>query len=533
MNVPAGPPPMTCAFCHTPLPDGSRFCMICGRDLSDPEVSVRTRIAVKELFDAVKVALAGRYRVTETLGRGGMGAVFLAEDLRLGRMVAIKVLLPDLAFEPSSVGRFEREARIAAKLDHTNIIPIHAVEEVDGFHYFVMKYIAGKSLDEVLAGKTLPVDQCCRILWQAACGLGHAHGRGVIHRDVKPSNLMIDEDGRVVITDFGISRALQSETQYTSTGQVLGTPHYVSPEQALGMPLDGRSDQYSLAVVGYKALVGRLPLVAETVHVLMYKHIHEMPTPAHAAQPNIPPAVSQSIQRALSKDPDDRFPTMEEFATALWPENPVRAGQATPAPLLVRLRQGGKPTRHRLAALAVGLILLAALGAAILWSRRTAGPAREQAAATQPAPTAGEPADTAADSAAVTASTPPPVAAAPPAPEPDSAVTPAPTDPPPVKPARIPRPGPAPVPTRRTDTAPRPPPAAATTGYLTINAVPYGSVSVDGVEIGDTPIVRRPLEPGTHTVSIARPGFRTETSTVTITPGNEVRMSKTLFRDTP
>ncbi len=527
---------MTCAFCMTPLPDGSRFCMICGRDLSDPEMSVRTRVAVQELFEAVKVAVAGRYRVTDTLGRGGMGAVFLAEDLRLGRMVAIKVLLPDLAFEPSSVGRFEREARIAARLDHANIIPIHAVEEVDGFHYFVMKYITGKSLGEVLAGKALPVDQCCRILWQAACGLGHAHGRGVIHRDVKPSNLMIDEDGRVVITDFGISRALQSETQYTSTGQVLGTPHYVSPEQARGMPLDGRSDQYSLAVVGYQALVGRLPLVAETVHALMYRHIHEMPTPAHGVQPEIPPAVSESIQRALSKDPGDRFPTMEEFATALWPEQPVRAGKAapvTPAPVLVRLRQSVKRPRHRLAALAAGLILLAGLGAAILWSRRTATPAPEQAAAAQPALPRGESASTAADSAAVTATVPPPGAAAAPAPGPVSAVAPAQIAPPPAKPARSPRPGPALPATRRTDTEPSPPAAAATTGYLTINAVPYGAVSVDGVEIGDTPIVRRPLEPGTHTVSIARPGFRTETSTVTITPGNEVRMSKTLFRDTP
>jgi serine/threonine-protein kinase len=506
--------------------------MMCGRDLSDPEVSVRTRVAVQELLEEVKAALAARYRVSEVLGRGGMGAVFLAEDLRLGRMVAIKVLLPDLAFEDSFVGRFEREARIAARLDHPNIIPIHAVEEVDGLHYFVMKYITGKSLDAVLGDKPLPVDQCCRILWQAACGLGHAHGRGVIHRDVKPSNLMVDEDGRVVITDFGISRALQSETQYTSTGQVLGTPHYVSPEQARGMPLDGRSDQYSLAVVGYRALVGRLPLVAETVHALMYQHIHEMPTPAHKVRPEIPPAVSEPIQRALSKDPGDRFPTMEEFATALWPEQPVRAGQAapvTPAPLLVRLRQGVKRPRHRLAALAAGLILLAALGAGILWSRRAATPIPEQTAAAQPGLPAGGPPDTAADSAAVAAGVPPPGAAAPPAPGPDSVVAPAPaqTDRPPVKPARKPRPAPA----RRSDTAPTA--SATTVGYLTINAVPYGAVSVDGVEIGDTPIVRRPLQPGTHTVSIARPGFRTETSTVTITPGNEVRVSKTLFRDTP
>ena len=196
--------------------------------------------------------MEGHYKVTDMLGRGGMGAVFLAEDLRLGRTVAIKVLRPELAGEGSYVGRFEREARIAARLDHPNIIPIYAVEEVDGLHYFVMKYIIGKSLDELLIGEPWPVEHCRQILWQAACGLGHAHQRGVIHRDVKPSNIMIDEAGRAIITDFGISKALLQETQYTNTGQMVGTPRYLSPEQAQGIPADGRSDQYSLAVVGYQ-----------------------------------------------------------------------------------------------------------------------------------------------------------------------------------------------------------------------------------------------------------------------------------------
>ena len=252
------------------------------------------------------------------------------------------MLRPELAIEGSFVGRFEREARIAARLDHPNIIPIYAVEEVAGLHYFVMKYIAGKSLDELLMGSgAMPVEHCRQILWQVACGLGHAHQRGVIHRDVKPSNIMIDESGRAVITDFGISKAMAQDTQYTSTGQLIGTPRYVSPEQAQGSSVDGRSDQYSLAVVGYQMLTGRLPLIADSVHALMYKHIYEVPTSAQSVRAEIPTGVSDALQRALAKNPDDRFPTMEEFATALWPERPVSVGQPTPTiasfPSLARL----------------------------------------------------------------------------------------------------------------------------------------------------------------------------------------------------
>ncbi|MBA3260572.1 MAG: serine/threonine protein kinase, partial [Gemmatimonadales bacterium] len=308
------------------LPEESRFCMICGADLSDPEVSTRQRAAVKELFEAVTQTVQDRYRVSDMLGRGGMGAVFLAEDLRLGRMVALKVLRPELAEEASFVRRFEREAKIAAGLDHSNIIPIYEVEQVGDFHFFVMKYVDGKSLDELLAAKSLPMEHALDILWQTACGLGHAHRRGVIHRDVKPSNIMVDDSGRVVITDFGISKALEAKTQYTSEGQMIGTPRYLSPEQAKGQPLDGRSDQYSLAVVGYEMLVGQLPLVADTVHALMYMHIYEMPTPAGTVRPAIPPAISNALQRALSKDPEQRFPSMEAFASTLLPERQTESG---------------------------------------------------------------------------------------------------------------------------------------------------------------------------------------------------------------
>jgi hypothetical protein len=536
---------MICSFCETPLPQDSRFCLMCGADLSDPEASTRQRTAIKELFEELKNAVASRYRVTDVLGRGGMGAVFLAEDLRLGRMVAIKVLRPELAEEPGFLGRFEREARIAAQLDHRNIIPIYEVAHEGGFHYFVMKHVAGKSLDELLAGQALPVDQARHILRQAALGLGHAHSRGVIHRDVKPSNIMVDDAGRVVITDFGISKALQASTQYTSTGQIIGTPRYVSPEQAQGLPLDGRSDQYSLAVVGYQMLVGRLPLVAETVHVLMYKHIYEKPVPAAAVAPSVPDVVSDALQRALAKEPAERFPSMEAFASGLWPEQPVEPGEAMPGPPIAR-RSLPSETRTRLShrplsrRLAVGVVLSLVAAAGLIVATVTRrdeqvetgafGGDSARAAPAAPAvsspPSVSPPLAQAVDSKATIA-----VAA-------DTARVPErPTEASEsVPPAPKPRPKPLARGGSRAAAHPAPstppqPPAPAKVGYLTINAIPYGAVSVDGVEIGDTPVVRRELPPGEHRIRITREGYRTDSLTATVTAGNEVRLSRSLVKE--
>lgn len=518
--------------------------MICGADLSDPEVSTRQRAAVKELFEAVTQTVQDRYRVTDMLGRGGMGAVFLAEDLRLGRMVALKVLRPELAEEASFVRRFEREAKIAGGLDHSNIIPIYEVEQVGDFHFFVMKYVDGKSLDELLAGKSLPMQHALDILWQTACGLGHAHRRGVIHRDVKPSNIMVDESGRVVITDFGISKALEAKTQYTSEGQMIGTPRYLSPEQAKGNPLDGRSDQYSLAVVGYEMVVGQLPLVADTVHALMYMHIYEMPTPADRVRPDIPPAISNALQRALAKDPEQRFPSMEAFASALLPERQIESGPIS-WPGLPRDSARREPTtptpptpptvpvprlRSRRTALALVVAAALVLGVAVtgVWGRGEDLAAPEtvtgsSADATPKAPLAPRPAPPSADSVA----TPAELVRSEPPPRTDTA--PKPARPRPRRPWTA-KPAPAPAPTADT-AAPATEPPKPVVGYLTVNAVPYGSVSVDGVEIGDTPVFRYELPPGEHDLRIARTGFRTDSLSATITANNEVRLSRTLVRD--
>ncbi len=209
---------MNCLHCNTPLPADSRFCNTCGADVSDPGSGPRMSGTGPNLRALLAQVLEDRYEVREMLGRGGMGAVFLATDLPLDRLVAIKVLPPELSHDENFVRRFEREARTAAKLDHPNIVPIFAVESGRELNYFVMKYVTGQSLEDLIDEGPVPIETCQRVLWEAARALGHAHQRGVVHRDLKPANLMIDDDGRTMLTDFGISKAVQSVTQRPSPG---------------------------------------------------------------------------------------------------------------------------------------------------------------------------------------------------------------------------------------------------------------------------------------------------------------------------
>ena len=246
-----------CAKCHTPLPVDGRFCSHCGTPSGelahecppDPTDELRQRLAR---------TLAGRYEITRLLGRGGMAVVFLAEDLALERQVAIKVLPPEMAHDTKLIPRFQQEAKTAAKLDHPNIIPIYRVESEAGLVYFVMKYVTGRSLEQLLEDGPLPIELARRVLREAALALGHAHQRRIVHRDVKPANIMMEADGRVMLTDFGISKAVQGEaaSQLTGTGTIIGTPHYMAPEQAKGLEVDGRADQYALAIVGHQILTG-------------------------------------------------------------------------------------------------------------------------------------------------------------------------------------------------------------------------------------------------------------------------------------
>src|SRR5688572_1184503 len=262
------------------------------------------------LKDRVIVAIGTQYDIGDEIGRGSMGVVYRATDLRLRRTVAIKVLPPDLAFRPETRARFLREAEMSAQLSHPNIVPIFSVDEKDGIVYFVMAHIEGETLGERLEREPRsPVELVRRVLREVADALDYAHHRGVIHRDIKPDNILLDRHGaRPVVTDFGIARAAEAQTRLTVTGVAVGTPAYMSPEQAMGdRELDGRSDIYSLGVVGYRMLAGELPFRASSSASMMLKHLSEQPMPLVGQRPDAPPALLAAVDHALAKRPEDRW----------------------------------------------------------------------------------------------------------------------------------------------------------------------------------------------------------------------------------
>src|SRR5215207_9050310 len=274
----------------------------------------------ESLQDRVIAAIGEHYELEGEIGRGGMSVVFRARDLRLNRPVAIKVLPPELAHDAAIRVRFTREAQTSAQLAHAHIVPIYDVGERDGIAYFVMALVDGGNLATRLEHQPLrPVDEVRRLLCETADALAYAHLRGVIHRDVKPDNILIDSgSGRVMMTDFGIARAIEGATRLTLTGAAVGTPTYMSPEQAVGdRDLDGRSDIYSLGVVGYQMLTGRPPFVAGNSMALLLKHVSERPRPIAELRPEAPPQLCDAIERALRKAPEDRWATAAELRDAL------------------------------------------------------------------------------------------------------------------------------------------------------------------------------------------------------------------------
>jgi serine/threonine-protein kinase len=290
-------------------------------------------------FLALQSALAGRYSIERELGRGGMGVVFLARDVALDRPVAIKLLPPAMAAQGALKERFLREAQMAAKLSHPNIIPIFAVEALGEFVFFVMAYVDGETLGQRIREKgPLTPAAATRMLQEVAWALAYAHARGIIHRDVKPDNILLErETGRALVGDFGIAR-LTATSGGTGVGEVLGTAQYMSPEQACGEPLDARSDLYALGVVGYYTLSGRLPFDAPDVAGMLAQHIAKPPPPLSSVAPGIPKRLAQAIDRCLAKKPEDRFPTGEALAEAVALTTAV--ARETPTPIRVWLAKG-------------------------------------------------------------------------------------------------------------------------------------------------------------------------------------------------
>ena len=322
---------MFCSRCGTSVQDGSKFCPTCGLDLTAQTPLGRTVTAPQEVteLDMVQQALADEYEIRQELGRGGMAIVFKAREKLLDREVAVKVLPFSLAFDAEFVERFQREARTSAKLEHPSIIPIYRVGKSGRVIYFVMKFLRGSSLSDLIEKKgPLPPAEIRKILVQTASALGYAHRNDIVHRDIKPDNIMFDEMGHAVVTDFGIAKAA-SGTKLTGTGMSIGTPHYMSPEQAKAQPLDGRSDLYSLGVVAYQCLTGHVPFDGEDAFSIGYKHImEEVPTPA-----NLPTAEHRKlfgiIRKMMAKAASERFQNADDLVAVLEGRSVPEAEAAT------------------------------------------------------------------------------------------------------------------------------------------------------------------------------------------------------------
>ncbi|MEO6987805.1 MAG: Stk1 family PASTA domain-containing Ser/Thr kinase [Aquihabitans sp.] len=279
-----------------------------------------------------QVVLNGRYELKRRVGRGGMAEVYLARDLLLERPVAIKILFPEFATDPSFVARFRREAQSAAKLTHPNIVGVYDWGKERGTYYIVMEFVDGQTVSELLrADGSIPTQKAARIAADVAGALGYAHQKGVVHRDVKPGNVLIAKDGEVKVADFGIARALTatSEENLTQTGSVMGTATYFSPEQAQGKPVDPRSDLYSLGVVLYEMASGKPPFQADSPVAIAYKHVQEPLPPLRERAPSTPSDYEAVTVKALAKDPDDRYQTGAEMRADLVR---VRDGQPPLAP---------------------------------------------------------------------------------------------------------------------------------------------------------------------------------------------------------
>lgn len=305
---------LQCTACQSTLTDGARFCAECGTAAPVPVIAAEG----DPVRTALEAKLRGQYRIVRLLGRGGMGAVYLARDLTLDREVAIKVVKTGSDLRELH-DRFRREARTAARLSHPHIVPLHTFGEVEGMPFVVMGYVRGESLAARLRRDgRVPEDEARRVLAEIADALDHAHRQGVVHRDVKPDNVLLDdESGRALLTDFGVAKALGRNETLTRLGSVVGTPHFMSPEQASGRDVDGRSDIYSLGVMGYAMLAGRLPFEGTTPQEVLTKHVTQEPPPLRALAPTLSDSTLQAVERCMAKDPVKRWADARSLKLAL------------------------------------------------------------------------------------------------------------------------------------------------------------------------------------------------------------------------
>lgn len=366
-----------CPSCSTPLPEQATVCYVCGSatppaidketgEILIPEGFIKAGAATEALVAKLKPALGSHYDLGHLIGRGGFAEVFQVRDLWLKRDLALKAIRPDLGVSDTILARFRREAEAVAALRHPNIVPIYDIGEAEGILYILMPLIKGESLKSLLTrdGRR-PINEARRILLEAAGALGAAHEAGLIHRDIKPENIMLEGKARrVLVMDFGIAKVMDAagDSTLTSTGTIVGTPHYMSPEQASGDPrIDHRTDQYSLAVVGYHMLTGSVPFEGESTRQVLFKQMMESPRSMRELVPEVPQTLMEAVSRAMAKDAAERFPSMEAFAQAIEETiaEETRAAALAAMPKRKRSRAGWM-------AAGAGLLVVGAVGTALL-----------------------------------------------------------------------------------------------------------------------------------------------------------------------
>lgn len=336
---------MKCPNCGNPFPDGAAACSFCGHPLTPsagavaigaltpPDgliPSVPTPAVVDQLAERLQSAIGDAYKVDGTLGAGGFAVVYLVRDLHLKRKLAVKVLSPDLITSKTVLERFRREAETVAQLSHPHIVPLHFIGQKDDLLYLAMECIEGGSLaDRIEREGKLPADDVVRIVAEVASALAYAHKRGVIHRDIKPHNVLIEsETGRTLVTDFGIARTAESSS-LTASGMMVGTPAYLSPEQVTGGTIDHRADIYALGVMAYEMLTGQPPFTGPTPTAVLMKRLSTQPLSLAKVRPETPRALSDAIDGMLAQNPEERFQSATEVVRALGGATPTSGGHPT------------------------------------------------------------------------------------------------------------------------------------------------------------------------------------------------------------
>jgi serine/threonine protein kinase len=482
----------------------------------------------------------GRYKIVRELGRGAMGVVYLATDPTIGRPVAIKTIRLAEVTNAEERARLRerlfREARSAGVLSHPGIVTIYDMEAEGDVAYIAMEYVNGPTLDQLISGKPLPADRMFSILGQAAVALDYAHQKGIVHRDIKPANIMVTEDSLAKITDFGIAKISTNE-QFTMTGAIVGTPHYMAPEQVQGLAVDGRADQFSLAVITFEMLTGEKPFTGEQLTTVVYKIVAEEPVAAHRLNSTLNQGITNVLRRALAKKPEARYPNCEKFVDALeaacavakgW--TPLPRGGSLDLPTAVEARRPANVSpsrraeetqpsgRRRMGVLPVLLAILVAAGLVVLIAWQAAPWLSESPeSSTKPAVTQAQP------PAAQPALPPAPVPEEKkpsPMPPPRGAATDAKIDAAGSTPERGPIPAPS-TPDDNTRTAPRQPaPDLSSSPYIKVSVatIPPDATAMldDRPDTACTTPCALDATPGQHMVSISRQGYQTEHRPVTV-----------------